>query len=111
MQAPSLVTDKDGRGSATISEVRAYGDVVLRFISFSEGEGGVSTLSEDGRGGVQEGTGDDSAEGFSGAFLPNFEDVKGDKKADFGLQRADHIVGNVWDMLESVRNEGVLIRT
>ncbi|CAN0084784.1 unnamed protein product, partial [Ectocarpus sp. 12 AP-2014] len=34
VRRPTRVTDVDGRGGATISEVRAYGDVVLRFISF-----------------------------------------------------------------------------
>eukprot|EP00903_Cladosiphon_okamuranus_P005811 g5755.t1 len=91
VQPPTRVSDLDGRGAATISEVRAYGDVVLRFISFEEEPG-------------PKGEG----EGFTGAFLPNFEDVGvGDGagggvagREDFGLQRADHIVGNVWDMLE-----------
>lgn len=44
---------------------------------------------------------------FEGEFLPNFEDVKVDEarvaRGDFGLTRFDHIVGNVWDMIERVR--------
>lgn len=98
VQAPTRVSDLDGRGAATISEVRAYGDVVLRFISFeSESESGTGGDAADG------GCGDGGV--FTGAFLPNFVDVGGDEggeRRDFGLQRADHIVGNVWDMLEHV---------
>lgn len=93
VQLPTEVADKEGRGVATISEVHAYGDVVLRFISF----GGVTTGAGAGDESVTDGA-------FSGAFLPNFVDVASDgARQDFGLQRADHIVGNVWDMLESVR--------
>lgn len=101
------MSDLDGRGAATISEVRAYGDVVLRFISF-ETEPGPNHSEEEGGGGGGEREAR-QAGGFTGAFLPNFVDVGGDgggaggaEREDFGLQRADHIVGNVWDMLEHV---------
>lgn len=44
---------------------------------------------------------------FVGAFLPNFKDVEPSAavkaRGDFGLERVDHVVGNVWDLLESVR--------
>lgn len=105
VQPPTRVLDLDGRGAATISEVRAYGDVVLRFISFEEPK------QEQGKQGEEEGRGGggEGATGFTGAFLPNFVDVGGGEggggagsREDFGLQRADHIVGNVWDMLEHV---------
>ncbi|CAN0364091.1 unnamed protein product, partial [Hapterophycus canaliculatus] len=96
VQPPTRVTDFDGRGAATISEVRAYGDVVLRFISFEPepGPGAGAASVETGGGG--------DGEGFTGAFLPNFVDVgvEAGVRRDFGLQRADHVVGNVWDMLE-----------
>lgn len=100
VQPPTRVSDLDGRGAATISEVRAYGDVVLRFISFGAESGADGAKEEEGGGGGRE------AGGFTGAFLPNFVDVAdagGAVREDFGLQRADHIVGNVWDMLEHVR--------
>lgn len=78
---------------------------MLRFISFEETkqEKGEEEGEEEGRG--------EGATGFTGAFLPNFVDVAGEEeeggggaggREDFGLQRADHIVGNVWDMLEHV---------
>ncbi|CAM9252656.1 unnamed protein product [Scytosiphon promiscuus] len=97
VQPPTRVSDLDGRGAATIAEVRAYGDVVLRFISFESESGAGAPGVEAGGVGVG---GEGGA--FTGAFLPNFVDV-GDEagaRRDFGLQRADHIVGNVWDMLE-----------
>ncbi len=66
------------KGHAVVSEVRAYGDVVLRFIS--------------------------KHEGFDGAFLPAYQDqdLAARTPLDYGLQRIDHAVGNVWDLLESV---------
>lgn len=105
VQPPTRVADVDGRGAATISEIRAYGDVVLRFISFEAGSGPEESKEQGGGGG---GGGVREAGGFAGAFLPNFVDVGDDNagggagREDFGLQRADHIVGNVWDMLEHV---------
>ncbi|CAM9922761.1 unnamed protein product [Ectocarpus sp. 6 AP-2014] len=95
VRRPTRVTDVDGRGGATISEVRAYGDVVLRFISFEP----ESKMVGEGELGGDKGVGHGG--GFEGAFLPNFVDIEGEEaREDFGLQRADHIVGNVWDMLE-----------
>lgn len=97
VQLPSYVEDENKRGGVVISEVHAYGDVVLRFISFvmhtgTEGDGAGVTAKE--------------GKAFSGTFLPNFHDVEAGaavvERGNFGLQRADHIVGNVWDMLESV---------
>lgn len=108
VRRPTRVTDVDGRGGATISEVRAYGDVVLRFISFEEPES--KMVGEGAVGGDADGGG--RGGGFEGAFLPNFVDVQGgEAREDFGLQRADHIVGNVWDMLEQVRALTVLCVT
>lgn len=141
VQPPARVTDRDGRGSATIAEVKAYGDVVLRFISFdghraggrgntgaggetaaaaklkSETEAGTetNTASNTEFGNTEPGTDSemeaDTDGAFSGAFLPNFVDVGGGEPGagppqGYGLERADHIVGNVWDMLEHVRGIG-----
>lgn len=90
VQPPTRVTDRSGRGEAVISEVKAYGDVVIRFISFGDGHA--------------------EGEGISPTFLPNFEDVEQHARtvedSNFGLQRADHIVGNVWDLVETVRRFG-----
>ncbi|CAM9519505.1 unnamed protein product [Ascophyllum nodosum] len=85
VQAPTRVADQNGRGEVVISEVRAVGDVVLRFISFESAEG-------------SSGEGSDHW-----SFLPNFEDVPPRvAREGFGLQRLDHAVLNVWDLLESV---------
>ena len=60
-----------------ISEVRAYGDVVIRFIS-------------------REG-------GFDGPFLPAYQTTPSPKRPlNYGLERLDHAVGNVWKLLEAV---------
>lgn len=87
VQPPTRVIDRSGRGEAVISEVKAYGDVVIRFVSFGDGHAG--------------------DEAISATFLPNFEDVEQNARrvedSNFGLQRADHIVGNVWDLVETVR--------
>ena len=69
---PTTVSDKVQGGSIDIAEVSLYGDVVLRLVN---------------------------ADAFSGTFLPNFEDVisaGGDET--FGIDRFDHIVGNVWEL-------------
>ncbi|CAM9425951.1 unnamed protein product [Phaeothamnion confervicola] len=99
---PVRMTDKFGAGDATIAEVRAYGEVVLRFISFSDSSSG----SGDGSGGGDNGGGNDAA--YTGTFLPNFAAVmpppgKGPAAAQSGLRRLDHAVGNVWDLAERVR--------
>jgi 4-hydroxyphenylpyruvate dioxygenase len=75
-------------GGVTVSEVQAYGNVVLRFLSFA---GGADS---------------DSAAPFSGAFLPGFVDVPPPAPTatwpvTYGLQRIDHAVGNVWNMAEA----------
>lgn len=72
------------RGYAVMSEVRAYGDVVLRFVS--------------------------KHEGYAGSFLPAYteEDISplsstsSRKILDYGLERIDHAVGNVWELLDAV---------
>lgn len=72
------------RGYVVMSEVRAYGDVVLRFVS--------------------------KHEGYAGSFLPAYteEDASSPsssssrKMLDYGLERIDHAVGNVWELLDAV---------
>ena len=68
---PVELTDKATGKCSTVSEVKAYGEVVLRFVS-----------------------GD-----FAGPFLPNFEEVDIEPYS-FGLQRIDHCVGNVPELFE-----------
>lgn len=71
---PSVLTDKETGEELTMAEVRAYGDVVLRYIS---------------------GT-------FSGSFLPNYTPVTPDApRTSYGLQRLDHAVGNVPNLFEA----------
>eukprot|EP00242_Pyramimonas_sp_CCMP2087_P016785 CAMPEP_0198211876 /NCGR_PEP_ID=MMETSP1445-20131203/25394_1 /TAXON_ID=36898 /ORGANISM="Pyramimonas sp., Strain CCMP2087" /LENGTH=443 /DNA_ID=CAMNT_0043886227 /DNA_START=137 /DNA_END=1464 /DNA_ORIENTATION=- len=62
-------------GSVTLSEVHLYGEVVLRFVSMH---------------------------GYDGPFLPNYEPEKSSSYELFGIQRMDHVVGNVHDLLEAV---------
>jgi len=66
------------RGYVMMSEVRAYGDVVLRFVS--------------------------KHEGYAGSFLPAYQEEEESRKKglDYGLQRIDHAVGNVWELLDTV---------
>jgi len=80
------------RGYVVMSEVRAYGDVVLRFVS--------------------------KHDGFAGSFLPAYQEEinsssssssskEGGKRGlDYGLQRIDHAVGNVWELLDTVQYIG-----
>lgn len=76
---PTRIHDKSGRGFADIAEVSLYGDTVLRLVNL---------------------------EHFSGAFLPNYEDIQSSTKdlgnGRFGFQRFDHIVGNVWKLASVV---------
>ena len=84
--APATLEAGDGSGGhAVVSEVRAYGDVVLRF------------LSRHG--------------GFEGAFLPGYRSVApppGAEPLDYGLERLDHAVGNVWDLTKAVGYVGAM---
>jgi 4-hydroxyphenylpyruvate dioxygenase len=59
-------TQARDKGSIVMSEIHAYGDVVLRFISGN----------------------------FQGPFLPSFTNVEPTGEV-FGLRRLDHCVGNV----------------
>lgn len=68
---PQEVSDKASGDTAVLSEVRAYGDVVLRFVSGS----------------------------YSDAHLPQFIAVE-PEGSTFGLQRLDHCVGNVPELFE-----------
>jgi len=78
---PTRVVDSNPeRGFADIAEIKLYGDVSLRLID---------------------------ATNFKGSFLPNFEDVKvADEKyalGKYGIDRIDHIVGNVHDLQATLK--------
>jgi 4-hydroxyphenylpyruvate dioxygenase len=70
---PTQLRDENGGGASVVSEIRAYGDCVLRFVS-----------------------GD-----YQGPYLPNFEAVDS-RQESYGLRRLDHAVGNVHKMAETV---------
>jgi 4-hydroxyphenylpyruvate dioxygenase len=70
---PTELRDDGSNTSAVVSEIRAYGDCVLRFISGS----------------------------FQGPYMPNFEAVASEQES-YGLQRLDHAVGNVHVMADTV---------
>jgi 4-hydroxyphenylpyruvate dioxygenase len=79
--APRRLECPSGQGAMVVSEVRAYGDVVLRFVS-------------------REG-------GFEGPYLPGYRCTPAPARPlDYGLRRLDHAVGNVWDLLEAVEYIG-----
>ncbi|GAV61027.1 Glyoxalase domain-containing protein [Cephalotus follicularis] len=66
--SPPAVLD----GRVVVSEVKLYGDVVLRYVSHK-------TLGSD-------------------LFLPGFEPVEDQFTLDYGIRRLDHAVGNVPDL-------------
>lgn len=78
--SPTTTVDKKSNTSLTFSEVELYGDVVLRFLS-----------------------GD-----YTGPGLANYVPVEQDhpdttiSMMNFGIQRLDHCVGNVPDLLEAI---------
>ena len=80
---PHKVIDQRGRGWCEMAEIKLYGDVVVRLV------------------------GEDH---FEGAFLPNFEDIRpstedghgGAGVGRYGIERFDHIVGNVWSLPQTL---------
>ncbi|KAL5977009.1 4-hydroxyphenylpyruvate dioxygenase [Asimina triloba] len=70
----SSPTRMGGRDGAWLAEVRLYGNVVLRYVSFEEPEP---------------------------VFLPGFEAVES-YPLDYGILRLDHAVGNVTSLAEAV---------
>ncbi|CAI5708689.1 unnamed protein product [Hyaloperonospora brassicae] len=71
---PHTLTDNKSGATTTVSEVELYGDVVIRWVS-----------------------GD-----LSGAFVPGY-DTCGCPDNGIGIQRLDHCVGNVPQLLEAVK--------
>ena len=64
------------RGGQVISEVELYGDVVLRFVN--------------------------ATDGFDGDYLCDYVATPEAPDVSYGLQRLDHAVGNVHNLLETV---------
>jgi len=68
------------RAGCTVAEVQLYGDVVLRLLSFDDG--------------------------YSGAHLPGYAQLpvpSSSVEGRYGITRFDHIVGNVWELMPSIR--------
>jgi len=78
---PTTVQDIKGAGYVEMAEVELYGDVTLRIVNKDH---------------------------FSGCFLPNFQEVKQQQQQSdagwFGLERVDHVVGNVWKLADHVQH-------
>eukprot|EP01128_Nolandella_sp_AFSM9_P009229 TRINITY_DN584_c0_g1_i1.p1 TRINITY_DN584_c0_g1~~TRINITY_DN584_c0_g1_i1.p1 ORF type:complete len:431 (-),score=133.31 TRINITY_DN584_c0_g1_i1:50-1318(-) len=72
---PVELKDPNG-GSVVISEIIMYGDTVLRFIQ--------------------------KKDGYKGVFLPGYAPVEDPAPLDYGIQRMDHVVGNVPDMEKTI---------
>jgi 4-hydroxyphenylpyruvate dioxygenase len=67
--APATISDE--RGTVHLAEVQLYGDVRLRLVDDAD---------------------------FRGEFLPTYADVPRSPRGRFGIERFDHIVGNVWKL-------------
>lgn len=74
VQPPTRLLDAATKTSFTVAEVELYGDVVLRYVS-----------------------GD-----FQGPYLPGYERVLGGPTVSYGLQRLDHAVGNVHELIPAI---------
>ncbi|KAI3921475.1 hypothetical protein MKW98_013409 [Papaver atlanticum] len=91
VEAFNVSVENGGVGSAEpmeigngvyVSEIKMYGDVVLRFVSYKQ-----------------------QPIGSDYVLLPGFEkmnELSSFRGLDFGLKRLDHAVGNVWNLAESV---------
>eukprot|EP01113_Clastostelium_recurvatum_P050360 TRINITY_DN950_c0_g1_i2.p2 TRINITY_DN950_c0_g1~~TRINITY_DN950_c0_g1_i2.p2 ORF type:complete len:445 (+),score=111.19 TRINITY_DN950_c0_g1_i2:76-1335(+) len=84
---PPTVLEENG-GRVVISEIEFYGDrtssdplhqteTVLRFISY---------------------------EGYNGPFIPGYQAVQDPTPLDYGVEKMDHCVGNVWTMETCIAN-------
>jgi len=69
---------KAEKGSVVVSEIFIYGDTIMRFIEYRDG--------------------------FNGPFLPRYQPVKDPYPLDYGIQRMDHVVGNVHELDPVVEN-------
>ena len=81
--------DKDNMKECRVAEVKLYGDVVLRFVSFHGSNEKESNVSE--------------TSGQRTPFLPHLAPYPSYKssKPNYGLSKIDHTVGNVPDLLKA----------
>ena len=69
---PETIQDHNNINSkAELAEVVLYGDVNLRLINLDE---------------------------FKGNCFPNFKDIESSREGTFGIEKFDHIVGNLWSL-------------
>jgi len=73
---PVELKDEKHKGSVIIAEILAYGDTRIRFVQYKDG--------------------------YDGVFLPRYVDFKDPHPLHYGIKRMDHVVGNVFDMKETV---------
>jgi len=85
---PTVIEAAGVKGKVIIAEIDMYSDLtstnelhkgytVLRFVQY---------------------------DGYDGPYLPGYRAVKDPKPLNYGIQRMDHVVGNVWDMEKTVEN-------
>eukprot|EP00877_Chromochloris_zofingiensis_P009722 jgi/Chrzof1/5002/Cz15g08050.t1 len=72
---PVKLTDTETGSSEVVSEVKLYGDVVMRFISGN----------------------------YKGPYLPGYVPTPDAPKICYGIRRLDHAVGNVPNLIEAVK--------
>ena len=75
---PTELKDPSQPGSVILSEIIIYGETVLRFLQYKGG--------------------------FSGPYLPGYQTFKDPRPLNYGVRRMDHVVGNTWNMKETVDN-------
>jgi len=73
---PTELKDGTHKGSVVLSEIIIYGETVLRFLQYKDG--------------------------FNGPFLPGYQEFKDTRPLNYGIRRMDHVVGNAYDMTETV---------
>jgi len=69
---------KGEKGSVVVSEIFIYGDTILRFMEYQDG--------------------------YAETFLPGYESVKDPSPLNYGIQRMDHVVGNVPELTPVIEN-------
>jgi 4-hydroxyphenylpyruvate dioxygenase len=73
---PTELKDDSHAGSVVLSEIIVYGETVLRFLQYKDG--------------------------FNGPFLPGYKEFKDTRPLNYGIRRMDHVVGNAYDMTETI---------
>jgi len=91
VQAPVQLTDQATGVTMTVSEISLYGDVVLRFVSYTPTKEDTTTPTPTTTNGTT-----------TIPYLPNYEAIKDSVPVCYGLQRLDHAVGNVPELIPVV---------